>query len=179
MGWLTSTYLLLPSAHVGSHWTPLPERESKLGALLTSPGRVLAGSEHAESTVSVGEEGPLKFLGHGHVSLSVPERHPRAEVPSRAGGTQPLTGCLLPSTCLRAQRWPPGVAGLEGSVMWNVTIYQHLPLRQCSPGKATLRLSAVKTVSQKQKLSPLDRLALALAKRRPSARKENPSRLEG
>ena len=104
----------------------------------------------------------------------------KAEVPSRAGDTQPPTGCLLPSTCLRAQRWTPGgAAGPEGSVMWNVTVYQHLPLSQWSQCKVTLRLSAMKTVPHKQKISPLDRLALALAKCRPSVRKENPNRLEG
>lgn len=63
--------------------------------------------------------------------------------------------------------------------MWNVTIYQHLPLSQWSQCKVTLRLSAMKTVPHKQKISPLDRLALALAKCRPSVRKNNPNRLEG
>ena len=81
--------------------------------------------------------------------------------------------CSPPPACV------PSAGPTEGSAIRDVTICQHLALRQCSPCKVALRLSAVKTVPQKQKLSPLDRLALASAKYRPSMRKEGPNRSEG
>lgn len=86
--------------------------------------------------------------------------------------------CSPPPACVPSAG-PRGAARPEGSVMWSVIIYQHPALRQRSQCKVTLRLSAMKTLLHKQNISPLDRLALALAKCRLSVRKENPHHLEG